>query len=408
MTLINVDSTIHDRELITAARAAKLLGVKRETLYAYASRGLLRRIGREGRRAGGYLLADVLRLRARAGARSGHAAVASGALRWGEPVLETSIVELGAAGPVYRGHAAVDLARAGVSFERAAELLWTGTLPASVPPWRPRAPPPKARALASLAAHAPIPVKLQLLVTAIAAHEPALHGATDEVELARARSLVARMACLLGDEGGSSIATTFARSVGLGPRHAARAFDTALVLAADHELNASSFAARIAAGAGCDLHACVAAALATASGTKHGGECDRVEALLREASSRGPRVVQERAARGELVPGFGHALYPAGDPRAPPLIELARSISKKATAPIDAVIDAAREALGLGPTIDTGLVALCTALGAPAGTAVGLFVLGRSAGWVAHALEQRSAGYLLRPRARYVAAPERK
>lgn len=397
--MINVDSTIHDLEVVTAARACKLLGVKRETLYAYASRGLLRRVQPAGKRTSGYLLADVMRLKARAGARKGHAAVASGALRWGEPVLETAIATIGARGPLYRGRWAVELVGEGVSFERVAELLWSGELPETTPAWRPVAAPPKKKALSALSVEATIPVKLQLLVAALASHERAVHHATPQVEQDRARALIARMASLLGDARGTSIAETFARSVGLAARHATPV-DAALVLVADHELNASSFAARVAAGAGCDLYACIGAALATASGTKHGGECDRVEAMMRR--DRGVRAIRERAARGEALSGFGHALYPDGDPRTPPLLALARAIDKKATTPFDDVARAAREELGLLPTVDFGLVALSTALGAPAGTAVGLFVLGRCAGWVAHVLEQRRADFLLRPRARYV------
>jgi len=397
--LINVDSTIHDLEVVTAARAAKLLGVKRETLYAYVSRGMLRRVLPVGKRVSGYVLADVMRLRARANARKGHAAVASGALRWGEPVLETAIAGIGARGPLYRGRWAVDLANEGVSFERVAELLWTGELPSATPRWTPSPPPSKAKALAALTARASIPVRLQVLVAALAAEHSPIFGASELLERDRARALVARMASLLGDAHGPSVAATFARALGL-RETAASAVDVALVLVADHELNASSFAARIAAGAGCDLHACINAALATASGSNHGGECDRVEALMLQG--RAARLVRERAARGERISGFGHTLYPKGDPRATPLLALARSISKRSAAPFDEVADTMQGELGFAPTIDFGLVALTAALGAPPGSAVGLFVLGRSAGWVAHVQEQRRADFLLRPRARYI------
>jgi citrate synthase len=159
---------------------------------------------------------------------------------------------------------------------------------------------------------------------------------------------------------------------------------------------------RLAASAGADLYACLTAALATLSGPRHGGELDRFEALVREVGSpaRARRVVLARTQRGELLPGFGHPLYPGGDPRAPPLVEAARALAPDATRTILAVVREVKQALKLEPTLDAGLVAVAHAIGAPdAGSAI--FALGRCAGWVAHVLEQRDAGYLLRPRARY-------
>ncbi|HWZ91344.1 MAG TPA: citrate/2-methylcitrate synthase, partial [Polyangiaceae bacterium] len=182
-------------------------------------------------------------------------------------------------------------------------------------------------------------------------------------------------------------------------------------LSAEHELNASTFAARVAASAGADLYACLGAALNTLSGSAHGGMCDRVEALLETIGerTRAARTVREWLARGEPVPGFGHPLYPAGDPRGALLLELARNHGAR-TAPARtafALVAAMERGGHPAPTLDLGLVALCHCLELPRGTAASLFALGRTAGWVAHALEQRAAGYLLRPRARYVAEPAR-
>src|SRR6187549_2643470 len=114
---------------LTSRQASQRLGVKLPTLYAYASRGLISSLPAEGQRARLYASEDVERLRTRHAARSGHGPVAAAALRFGEPVLETNISNVGADGPRYRGQLATDLCRAGVSFERVAELLWTGTLP---------------------------------------------------------------------------------------------------------------------------------------------------------------------------------------------------------------------------------------------------------------------------------------
>ena len=115
------------------------------------------------------------------------------------------------------------------------------------------------------------------------------------------------------------------------------------------------------------------------------------------------QVVHERARRGELIPGFGHPLYPQGDPRAEPLLEAARALSagNPAVRTLFALIEAMRESGRPAPTIDAGLVAVSTALGMPRGFGVALFAVGRTAGWVAHVLEQYEAGFLIRPRALY-------
>ena len=115
-------------------------------------------------------------------------------------------------------------------------------------------------------------------------------------------------------------------------------------------------------------------------------------------------AVRERLRRGEAIPGFGHPLYPAGDPRSPPLLKLARERAPK-SAPLRTLFSIAEvmEELGQGaPGVELALVALSTALGLPPGSATAIFAVARSAGWVAHTLEQRRSPVLLRPRARYI------
>src|SRR5262249_14598300 len=154
-----------------------------------------------------------------------------------------------------------------------------------------------------------------------------------------------------------------------------------------------AFAVRVAASARADLYACVSAGLAAASGPLHGGSCDRVEALVAEARSpAGARaLVRARTDRGEALPGFGDMLYPDGDQRAEPLLRTAGALAPRSPAlrTLLAVLDAAREHGVAPPTVDFGLVAVALALGLPPGSAVSLFVIGRTAGWVAHMLEQR-------------------
>ena len=404
-------------EWLSARAASARLGVKLATLYAYASRGLITSLPGVGQRGRLYGSDDIERLRTRHTARSGHGPVAAGALRFGEPVLETRISEVDSGGPRYRGQSAIDLCRRGVSFERVAELLWTGELPGEAVSAAARSALccDTRRLWPLLTGNAALP-KMSLLVSALALGDADRHAASDAAEHARARALLrwlahapaARPPRDLGSD--KPIARTLLETL-KAPLTPARitTTDRALVLCAEHELNASAFAARVAASTGADLYACIAAALATLSGSAHGGMCDRVEALLDAIGkpARATRTVREWLARGEQIPGFGHPLYAKGDPRGSYLVELARAQRAKSESARTAF--ALLEAMAQGghpaPTLDAGLVTLCHCLGLPRGSAATIFALGRTAGWVAHALEQRAAGYVLRPRARYVGVP---
>jgi citrate synthase len=404
------------REWMSTNEATQLLGVKRETLYAYASRGLVRSAAGASQRARVYNRDDVDRLRARSQARAGHGPVAASALRWGEPVLETRIGSITREGPLYRGKSAVELARDGASFEDVCALLWGA-------PFRPEQD-LDARRLGAPVAHLRALLRPRaepfdgMLVTAgvLAAAE---QHAEPSLEMARSRAaaLMRRLVAACGLVDGADAvnasleAATTARAllVALGGRTTASsisAMTEALVLAADHELNPSTFAARVAASAGASLPACTMAALAAASGSLHGAATARVEAFVTEVArpERAAAAVGERLARGDSVPGFGHPGYPEGDPRGARLLEVAQRIGAKSrgvrilTSVVNAMELVARER----PTVDVGLVALSAALGLPRGAPLAIFACGRVAGWIAHALEQRAAGFILRPRARYI------
>ena len=400
---------------LSSREASARLGVKLATLYAYASRGLITSLPSDGPRGRQYASDDVERLRTRHAARSGHGPVAAGALRFGEPVLETRISEVTADGPRYRGQLAIELCRADVSFERVAALLWTGALPERAPHSRVKGTLDVARVWPLLRGRAALP-KMALLLAALALCDDDRHAASDAAEWARASVIQrwlastpsARVPAVHLSERG--IAETLLASW-RAPRSRAllQAVDRALVLCAEHELNPSTFAARVAASTGADLYACLGAAVNTLSGSEHGGACDRVEAMILAigGKARAARTVQAWLARAEPIPGFGHPLSPKGDPRGAALVELARAHgSKREPAQVAfALLDAMQRGGHPAPTLDAGLVTLCHTLGLPAGSAATLFSLGRTAGWVAHVLEQRSAGYLLRPRARYVGPP---
>jgi citrate synthase len=199
---------------------------------------------------------------------------------------------------------------------------------------------------------------------------------------------------------------------GRGGERASEAIDSALILCAEHDLNASALVARTAASAGASLNMCVIAALATLSGERHGGLCDVVErwvgSLATPADAR--EGVRRRAQLGQSIPGFDHPLYPRGDPRGKALIDLAVSLNRPSLAleVCLSLIDEVNESVGLFPSLDMGLVTLAFALAAPPHAAITLFAVGRTAGWLAHALEQRNAAYLLRPRSRYTGDHERR
>ncbi|NTX39995.1 helix-turn-helix domain-containing protein [Myxococcus sp. CA033] len=407
-----------EEELVTAVEAAALLGVKRATLYTYVSRGLVRCVPEPGTKENRYVRSDLERLKTRHDARAGHAAVASGALRWGEPVIDSSVSQVGAEGLAYRGHSAVALE--GRSLEAVAELLWTGRLPEQDPRWESEEPPFPPSELARLLPRDTPPVAaLSALVPLLAARDVVRFAAPPEQEKARARRLLRQLAAWVcvahapGRVARALRAGTVAESLALAwdtkVKRAPELLNRALVLCADHELNVSTFTARVTASSGADLYACLCAALGALSGPRHGGACDRVEALLTEVGKpeRAAAVVYERLRRGEAVPGFGHQLYPEGDPRSPPIIEAAREVRPEAprVKVARAVQEAMTEAGHPAPSVDLGLVMLADALGLPPGAAATIFAVGRAAGWVAHILEQREQGHLLRPRARYVHAP---
>lgn len=393
-----------DPHFLTAKQAADALGITKATLYAYTSRGQLRSAPVPGQhRERRYSRDDVELLRERKEARRDPAKVAARALHWGRPVLESGITLIQGGKLYYRGRNAVKLA-ATSTLEEVAALLWgveeTETKKLFAQPLvLPRG------IFASFRARPNDP--LTLFQTALP-----LAGARDlrsldlrptAVRYTGARILRLLTAVAAGRESRAPAHLALQAKWAHNSGGAASAIRAALVLCADHELNVSAFAARCAASALASPYDVVSAALATLKGTRHGGASGSVCALFAEAEAGRPRtVLAKRLRRGERIPGFGHPLYPAGDPRAALLLRLAEaSGNSKEWRFVRALSQSASELVQDLPNLDFALVALQRTYGLPEHAPLILFALGRSVGWLAHALEQYASGDLIRPRARY-------
>jgi citrate synthase len=392
----------------TAKEAAGALGVTLPTLYAYTSRGQLQSEPAPGRpRERRYFREDIERLRERKEARRDPDRAAARGLRWGSPVLASGITLIQNGKLYYCGRDVLRLAEE-ASLEQAAELLWAAEgerlfdqpCPLSLPQ------------LARLRACARDPLTLLQAALPVA-------GAADlaayDLRPAAVRQTGARIVRLLTAivTGGYSQAPVHtALQAAWAPKRklVGEAIRTALVVCADHELNVSAFTARCAASAGASPYDVVSAALATLKGRRHGGETERVAALFEEtcAPGRARAVVANRLRRGESLPGFGHPLYPGGDPRAALLLQCTEASGNAAEMRlVRALRKAGSELLNELPNLDFGLAAVARTYGLPNYAPLVLFALGRTVGWIAHAIEQYSTGELIRPRARYTGpAPE--
>lgn len=365
---------------VRADEAVRVLGVSKPTLYAYVSRGLIERHAAVDGRTSLYARSDIERLAERARSRA----------PVDRPTIDvqvaSSVTELDDAGPTYRGHRVDELART-ASFERVAELLWSGELPADEPRWAVDRVALERVEAALAGARAVDPVGR----LAIAAGVLAAHGNLEAVRPAdAARRLLALVPSVLGGTLTGGLAERLARAYVRRPAaQLVSAFERALVLLADHELATSTLAVRVAVSVRTDPYAALAVGLHTVGGALHGGAARHVVALLADADRRGAApALGEPIDRRQRLAGFGHSVYRHADPRVAPLMEAVQALASASQLDtIRAVQAEAMRVLGRHANIDFALGALLHVAGLPADVPV--FAVARIAGWAAHDAEER-------------------
>ncbi|MGB3501352.1 MAG: citrate synthase family protein [Mesorhizobium sp.] len=384
---------------LNAREAAAELSISPATLYAYVSRGLIRSEPVGDGRARRYRADDVRAMRTRRGAASAGA----GSDAATAPVLDTSIGTITEAGPIYRGVPAVSLAET-ATLEQAATLLWNAS--GSDPFDRTNLPVldgAMRQIMAATRAAQPLPRAIATLALASDADPRAHNRAPDGRARVGARALRLVTAGILGTEPSPEpIHQQVADAWMPGDPRAPELLRRALVLLADHELNASTWTVRCGVSTGLTLYDGLIAGLVALKGPRHGGAGPLAAMMAAELCDGDLAAnIRERVALGERIAGFGHTVYKDGDPRADVLLA---ALVKAGADPRIAVEAPAliTEATGLYPNIDYALAVLMRMFGLPVGHETALFAIARATGWIAHAIEQLESGALIRPHARYV------
>ena len=388
MKSININPAM---KWLTAEQALKFLGIRSQTLYANVSRGRIRaKPDPSDSRRSLYNGTDIARLAERRAGRRAAETVAAQTIGWGDPILASAISTVAGGRLWYRGLDAVALSER-ATLEEIAGLLWQAEVTT-----------PRAAMLpagGSRGGRAPLN-RLLVAMAERAAIDAPMRGRSPAVLVSEADTLFGTLlAASLDAARARADAPSHARlAVAWRRREAKDVLRRTMVLLADHELNASTFAVRVAASTGASLSACLLAGLATLSGPLHGGAARALQSLFEAARRLGARgAVREWLARGEPLPAFGHPLYPEGDPRAAALMRQFRLSGLFAQ-----VRSAAEDLTGEGANVDFALAALADAFALPRHAPFVIFALSRSVGWIAHSLEQIATGQLIRPRARYV------
>lgn len=398
---------------LSAQEAAQKLEVSVGTLYSYVSRGLVRSLPTSrDKRQRRYSLADINRLREHNILRSDPQGALLTTLRWGSPVLESQVTLIDGGRYYYRGLDAVDLAKS-YTFEDAARLIWDCDYsdlfsgPIVAVPLSALQDSPSWSQLTSIE-------RFQAVLPMAQAVDPAAY-ATTRTAVVKTGARIVRLLAHVATEGASTrdnedsshegIASILRDAWASKNEKADGLLDMALVLLADHELNFSSFAARCVASAGSTPYAVVQAGLAALQGFRHGGMTTHALEMFGEASELGkvPDIVASRLKKGETIPGFGHPLYPEGDPRFEALSgRIKENYSDSHTVALcDTFVDVVGDMTGGLPNIDLAIATMCRVLRIPHSAAIAIFSISRTVGWIAQAIEQYELGTLIRPRANY-------
>ncbi|MET9885907.1 citrate synthase [Streptomyces sp. NPDC006430] len=395
---------------LSTQEAARLLGVKPATVYAYVSRGQLSSRRDTVGRGSSFDAAEVEALARRT--RREAAAPA------GDLSVRTSLTLIESDRYYYRGVDAVDLA-SHYPYEEVAEWLWTGTIPRGA---RFTAPPEALaaarRAVDALPEHSGPVDRLRVAVAAAAVVDPLRFDLSEEAVLGSARCLVPTLVGSLPVLGAEPWAGDGRTARQLWPRLTAHApdpdaldvLDLALGLLVDHDLAASTLAVRVAASARAHPYAAVSAGLGVLEGPLHGAAGRLAHRMLTEVLERGGAapVVAEYLRAGRRVPGLGHRLYRGEDPRAAALFTRLEGLTQAAGAlgaarEVAAVM--ARQGAGLQANVDLALAVLTVSCGMPAEAGEMVFAVARTAGWIAHALEEYQERPLrMRPSGQYQGA----
>jgi citrate synthase len=396
--LINMNN--FDGPLYLSAREAAVeLSVSLATLYAYVSRGLIRSEPGESPRARRYRAEDVRSLKNRRAPPIEGQGLKTADL----PVIDSAVATITDEGPIYRGVSAVSLAER-ASLEQCATLLWDSQ--ASDPFAKANLPviSPAMHKILAASAEAPAMDRAVAVLALAADADPRAFNSVSEGRAATgARILRLVTAAMIKSEPSADpLHKQIARAWAPKETHAEDLVRRALVLLADHELNASTWTVRCAASTGISLYDAVIAGLVALKGPRHGGVGPLASRLL-DALLEGDLAqnLRARVALGEPLPGFGHLIYRTGDPRAASLLgALAKTgIDKRLTVEIPERI---KEATGAFANCDYALAVMRRALGLPPDSETHLFAMARVAGWIAHACEQLESRKLIRPRARYI------
>ena len=396
--LINMKNSAEPLYL-TAREASAELAISPATLYAYVSRGLIRSEPEPDSRARRYRADDVRALKNR---RAPPPEQRGTRLENELPILDSAISTITDAGPIYRGVNAVALSQT-ATLEQTATLLWDANgadpfaadnLPVLSPAMR--------AVLAATRDETPLARAGAVLALAADADPRAHNRSRDGRAALGARIMRLTAAAILNmAPSAAPLHKQIAKAWAPDPARAEDFIRRALVLLAEHELNASTFALRVAASTGVSLYDAVLAGLAALKGPRHGGAGPLAARFVAACADGDPQsLIRERLANGEYIPGFGHSVYKNGDPRADDLLALLRKSGgqERFATEIPALV---LEATGEHPNIDYAIAVHARVLGLPQNCEIALFAIARTAGWAAHGIEQLKSRALIRPRARY-------